>query len=106
MEENENEWKNKVIPSLAHLVGIHRGRGHNQLHVAATRHDLFEQAQKNVCMQRPLVCFVHDDGAVLVQIALLPIQEFSQQYSVRHVLDDRVFRRAVLKADRVADDIT
>lgn len=63
--------------------------------------DLSEQAEQHVRVERAFVCFVHDDGAVVVQIRLA--QRLSQQDPVRHVLNYRLLRRAVLKADGVTD---
>lgn len=63
--------------------------------------DLSEQAEQHVRVQRALVRFVHDDGAVVVQIRLA--ERLTQQDPVRHVLDYRLLRRAVLKADGVTN---
>lgn len=63
--------------------------------------DLTEQAEQHVRVERALVRFVHDDGAVVVQIGLA--QRLSQQDPVRHVLNNRLLRRAVLEADGVTD---
>lgn len=43
---------------------------------------------------------IHDDGAVVVQVSLP--EGLAQQDPIRHVLDQGVFRSAVLKADSIA----
>lgn len=63
--------------------------------------DLSEQAEQHVRVERAFMCFVHDDGAVVVQIRLA--QRLSQQDPVCHVLNYCLLRRTVLKADGVTD---
>lgn len=65
------------------------------------RTDLSEQAEQHVRVERALVCFVHDDGAVVVQIRLA--QRLSQQDPICHVFNYRLLRCAVLEADGVTD---
>lgn len=43
---------------------------------------------------------IHDDGLVLEQV--LTAQRLTQQHTICHVLDERLVRRAVLKADGIA----
>lgn len=63
--------------------------------------DLPEQAEQHVGVQRALVCFVHDDGAVVVQIRLT--QRLTQQDPISHVLNYGLLRSAVLEADGVTN---
>ena len=57
-----------VAEECGELVRVHRGRGHDELHVAPPRDDLLEDAEEDVGVERSLVRLVHDDGRVRVEV--------------------------------------
>mmetsp|Transcript_4277 Transcript_4277/g.7890 ORF Transcript_4277/g.7890 Transcript_4277/m.7890 type:complete len:484 (+) Transcript_4277:523-1974(+) len=54
---------------VTETVRVQSGRSNDELQVATTGDDLLQDAKEHVRVQRPLVCFVHDDGGVPVQVA-------------------------------------
>ena len=52
-------------------------------------------------MYRPLVGLIQHDDSILREVGVH--ETLSQHHSVRHVLDDRLLTRAVLKPNRVPD---
>jgi len=63
--------------------------------------NILDQPEEDVGVEGSLVSLVDDHDAVARQVRLG--QEFSEQHSVRHVLEQRPLRRAVLEPDAVAD---
>ena len=56
---------------------------------------LLKQAEEHIGVNGPLVCLIqHDDG---VRLHVSVYEQFPQQHAVRHVLDDRVLARHILK---------
>ena len=49
---------------------VQGGRGHDELQVAAPGNHFPQNPEEHVGVQRPLVGFVHDDGAVRVQVLI------------------------------------
>ena len=49
---------------------VQGGRGHDELQVAAPGNHFPQNPEEHVGVQRPLVGFVHDDGAVRVQVLM------------------------------------
>ena len=80
-------------------VGVHGGRGDDELEVPAPHEDLPHEAEQHIGVERALVRLVHDDAAVGVEV--LAGQRLAQQHALRHVLDQRRVRRHVLEADVV-----
>ena len=60
-----------------------------------------KETKEHVRVNGPLVSLVQHDDRVLGQVAV--DQTLSQHHAVRHVLDDSLRTRAVLKPDRVSD---
>mmetsp|Transcript_6507 Transcript_6507/g.18711 ORF Transcript_6507/g.18711 Transcript_6507/m.18711 type:complete len:883 (-) Transcript_6507:1046-3694(-) len=88
-----------VIEVLAELLGVQGGAGDEELDVGPEASNVLDQAEQNVRVQRALVGLVHHHHAVGCQVRLA--QELSQQHAIRHVLEHRFLRRAVLEADGV-----
>lgn len=61
---------------------------------------LFKDPKEDICVERPLVRFIHDDGTVLIQVAFS--EGLSQQHAISHVLDEGVWPSHILKADCVS----
>jgi len=61
----------------------------------------FEQTKENVGVYGALMGLVQHDDGILRQVGVN--QALAQQHAVRHVLDDRLRARAVLKPNCVAD---
>lgn len=52
-------------------------------------HDVAQQAKEDICVERALVCLVHDDDTILVKVSL--IEALAQKDTIRHVLDDCLY---------------
>ena len=56
------------------------------LHAQDKRQHLAQNAKEDISVEGALMGLIHDDGTVVVQIALP--QRLPQQHAIRHVLDD------------------
>lgn len=61
---------------------------------------LLEDAEQDICVQRALMGFIHDDCRIVVQVAFP--KGLTQQNAISHVLDDSLAAGAVLKSDGVS----
>uniref|UniRef100_A0A8R7K0H9 Uncharacterized protein n=1 Tax=Triticum urartu TaxID=4572 RepID=A0A8R7K0H9_TRIUA len=90
-----------LVEEVAEPLGVERRAGDEQLHVRPEARDVLYQAEEDVGGERALVRLVHDHHAVARQVRLA--EELAQEHPVRHVLDHRLVRGAVLEPDGVAD---
>ena len=82
---------------LREALGVDRRRGDDELQILAFLQQALQVTEQEVDVEAALVRLVNDDRVVgLEQRVMLRL---SQQYTVRHQLDQRIRRRAILEAD-------
>ena len=91
----------RVVEMCREALGVDRGRGDDDLEVAAARQQLLEVAEDEVDVETSLVRLVDDDRVVRGQVPVT--LDLCQQDAVGHHLDRRPVTRAVGEPDLVAD---
>ena len=56
---------------LRELVGVHGGRGDDELEITPPRDDFLQDSEKDICVQGSLVRFIHYYGTVGVQVRIV-----------------------------------
>ena len=91
----------RVVEMPGEPLGIYRGRGHDQLQVAALAQQLLEVAEQEIDVEAALVGLVDDDRVVAREPAIG--RDLGQQDAVGHELDRGLLGDVVVETHLVAD---
>ena len=100
VEPTGHREQRRAAEKVLELGGVQRRRHDHKLEVGPPRAHALEQPEQEVGADGALVRLVDDDGGIAAECRVR--HRLAQQHTVRHVLEKRVLRRAVLKPDRVA----
>mmetsp|Transcript_15732 Transcript_15732/g.52661 ORF Transcript_15732/g.52661 Transcript_15732/m.52661 type:complete len:620 (+) Transcript_15732:595-2454(+) len=90
-----------VVEVLLELASIQSGTHDNQLHVLPLTDNLLDEAEEDICRDRPLVGLVQHNTRVALEERV--VHGFSEEHTVCHVPEDRVRSCQILETDGVTD---